>query len=794
MGKHTKRRDRSTPAPVAASVASSAASPGGEGTPAPAPRNAGWKVFVFALILGLVALGAYRNSFTGGWVMDNSMVLGEDPRIREFSRDNLHDIFTHGYWYPTFESDLYRPLTTLSYLLNYAVLDNGAQVEKVRQQYQAQNTPFDYSTLDDGAHLTGYHVVNFLLHWANIVLVLMIVRRLSGSLGLAALAAGIFAVHPINVEAVTNIVGRADLLATLSILLGGWCYIKAAGATGGWRVAWLAGAGLNALWGVFAKESAILICLFVFLYDMIWRWPALPGPTFGQRLRQAFVQFFLKGWVAVLLPALILIGVYFYWQLHSPVFGEIFADNPIAKADSFFQGRMTAIKVLGRYLALLVYPGTLSSDYSYNQIPLYGLGGSWENAQCWLALVVVAALLGLAFWVRRTRPLLAWGILMIFLMQILTANLLFPIGTIMAERTQYLPAVGYSVVAALFLAQLMSWMGAALSRWKIDGRAAQIVAAGVLGGLLLGALATRTTIRNQDWQDKFSLWKSMVAASPNSFKAYKGYANILWQEIQAKHTGDIKLEMQTLDQVIQLAEHGLSILDNPPLPLNKQDNTLYQDLGDDYRLKGQYLEQLGKPEEARQYYLKSLAVLLRARDVDHWVNLTSQETQRKRGRPENEIHDVGNFNIYVRLSLTYEKLGDPKNAEAAANYVVLLAPETTMGYRLVAMAYDQQGRTGDAVVEILQGLLLNMHEGGCWGDLKNFYQKLGVQPFPLTIQPESNTYQIHDEIPIVRDEINHAGVQLVKRIEEAKLFNDALIMKDTLITKMGVPAQMFDQK
>jgi hypothetical protein len=51
---------------------------------------------------------------------------------------------------------------------------------------------------------------------------------------------------------------------------------------------------------------------------------------------------------------------------------------------------MTAIKVLGHYLALLVYPATLSNDYSYNQIPLFGTAGTWDNAVAWISLAAMA--------------------------------------------------------------------------------------------------------------------------------------------------------------------------------------------------------------------------------------------------------------------------------------------------------------------------------------------------------------------------------------------------------------------
>src|SRR5581483_9848519 len=94
-------------------------------------------------IWGLLFL-AYSNSFHAGLVFDNASIIGEDPRIREVTPSNLKAIVHGKYWYGESPRGAmqFRPLTTLTYLLNYAVLGNG----------------------DDPA---GYHWLNLLLHALN---------------------------------------------------------------------------------------------------------------------------------------------------------------------------------------------------------------------------------------------------------------------------------------------------------------------------------------------------------------------------------------------------------------------------------------------------------------------------------------------------------------------------------------------------------------------------------------------------------------------------------------------------
>src|SRR5580658_9598387 len=78
----------------------------------------------FGALIAL-SLSAYANSFKNGFALD-SVPLMQDARIREVSAQNLRQILWHTYWWPTGEAGLYRPLTTLSWLFNYAVLGNGA--------------------------------------------------------------------------------------------------------------------------------------------------------------------------------------------------------------------------------------------------------------------------------------------------------------------------------------------------------------------------------------------------------------------------------------------------------------------------------------------------------------------------------------------------------------------------------------------------------------------------------------------------------------------------------------------
>ena len=133
----------------------------------PAWRRHAWRM----LALWALVLAAYSNSFRAGLVFDSAMVITGDTRIRAATPRNLGLILTEGYWHGNTTSGLYRPLTTASYLLNYAVFGNGT-------------------------HPAGYHWVNLALHAVNVSLVYLL-----GIFTFEAAAPGLGVVWPATVLA-----------------------------------------------------------------------------------------------------------------------------------------------------------------------------------------------------------------------------------------------------------------------------------------------------------------------------------------------------------------------------------------------------------------------------------------------------------------------------------------------------------------------------------------------------------------------------------------------------------------
>jgi protein O-mannosyl-transferase len=432
-------------------------------------------------MLWAFVLLAYSNSFQAALVFDNTPAILQDPRIRAATPENIGAILTQGYWHINPGSGLYRPVTTLSYLLNYAVLDNGTNP-------------------------AGYHWFNFALHGVNVSLVYALGILIFTEPWLAFAVAALWGLHPLLTESVTNIVGRADQLAAFSVLAGLLCYVRWASSNGRRKHWWLAAMLAAQAIGLFSKENAAVLPGILLLYDLTWS-------------RRETWRARLPAYAALALP----FAAFFY--IRSRVLTQTISTfserNPLADA-GFWTARLTAIKVIGKYLWLFLWPNHLSPDYSYAAIPLFGWKlSSWEDWKALVALTICLSVAALALrWWRAWKPVFFFaGFFFIALLP--TSSLVMVLASIMAERFLYLPAVG---LAGCLVAVVYAIGKRLSSTWPAALRTAQIAL-----GLAVFAFAARTYARNFDWHDELSLWNTAVRVVPSDARAHMNLGNALAQ-------------------------------------------------------------------------------------------------------------------------------------------------------------------------------------------------------------------------------------------------------------------------
>ena len=432
-----------------------------------------WRVLALWTLVGV----AYSDSWRAGLIFDNAPLILDDPRVHQATLHNAAEILTGDYWYGKSVSGLYRPLTTFTYLLNYAVLGNGPRP-------------------------AGYHAINLALHLGNVTLVYALGMLVFGEIDLAWALAALWGVHPLLTESVTNIVGRADLLMACGVIAGLLCYVKSASSSGRAKTAWLAAMVAAQTVGLFSKESAAVLPAMALLYDLTF------GKPGGWRRRA-------PAYAALLLPFAAYLCLRGAAHTHLQI---VFLENPLASV-GFWTARLTAIKVIGKLAWLFLWPVHLSADYSFNAVPVFGWRLDWEDAKALLALVLcLAGALAAVGW-RRSHRTASFFIGFFFVAIAPTANLVILIGSMMAERFLYLGSIGLAgcAVAALrLLSQRMSRRGLT---------ARQVVWSAT--GLICLAFAARTYARNLDWRDARALWTSALKVSPAAVLAHNNLGEVL---------------------------------------------------------------------------------------------------------------------------------------------------------------------------------------------------------------------------------------------------------------------------
>jgi len=676
--------------------------------------------------LALLTFLAYSNSFTAGFILDNKGALLGDPRIRELTSENLLLIFRHTSLWPNGEAGLYRPVTTLSYLFNYAVLGNAQQA-------------------------AGYHAINLLLHLANVFLVYALARRLLQEFWPPFFTAALWAVHPALTESVTNMIGRSDLLAALAILSGFLMYLRSTESNGWRKAAWLGGLTAVTTLGVFSKESAVIIVGVIALYEFTWWRERKP------------VRNLLLGCAATLAPIAVMLYQRFR-VLEASLPAEFpFTDNPITGA-GFWQGRVTALQVIARYLGLMIWPAHLSSDYSYAQIPLaHGASQYWVVGMGALAVALLVAAL-----YRRNRT--AFFLLCFSGIALSpTANLLFPIGTIMADRFLYVPAIG--LVACLVMA-----VDAAGKHVPVKHFAP--VALGVIA--IVGAI--RTWVRNADWHDQLSMAEASVQTSPNSFKVHRLLAATLRENAPPG---------ASLDRPIAEAERAVAILDALPDSLNTREP--YRLAGGFHLAKGDAWRERN-PALSVEEYRRALQLLQRSTAID---KSRREQYERKGGAEWARRHPGmagatrGDLDAPWMLAAAYWRLGQAPEATAAAKEALTFHSTEPEAYRQISSIFAGQGQIELAATALIEGGLITS-DMNFKADLVDLFRRAPDQGCALILGPGGPA--LNPACEEVHKPLCAAYIEAIKADLENNRWEAAGQHREELTQTYGCPAGPLDQE
>jgi protein O-mannosyl-transferase len=442
------------------------------------------ELYLSIAALALIIFLVYGNSLANEFVFDDKVIILENRLLRSLS--NIPHLLLSSY----------RPFRDVSHALDYAIWGEN---------------PF------------GYHLTNILIHTANSVMVLMLVRRFTGELLTAALAAAIFALHPIQTDGVTYISGRRDILFALFYLASFTVYLR-------YREnrSVISFVLFIFLWGcsLMSKEMGVTLPLFIFVWNFCNDWEETEGSWWKRPLRVTGRSLNRDKWFY--LPLVLALPAYIWYQAVIKGGSILVREGFQYWGGSFYTNLLLALRVHGWYLKQLVLP-TPIVQYKDS----FDISTTIWDWRVLLAILLLSLLLAAGCWALGRHKLMAFAIFSYFVM-LLPVSQIIPHHELLADHYLYLPMMSFALLAALAVRRIAA--GDETVRQLAYGTAA----------LLLVALSVMTYSRNRVWKDDLTLWQTNYKEVPRSIRAAsslaKAYTNTNPAKAEALYRQCIELD------------------------------------------------------------------------------------------------------------------------------------------------------------------------------------------------------------------------------------------------------------
>jgi hypothetical protein len=426
----------------------------------------GW--WGLALAVAALAIAASANSVVNGFTYDDVYLIAKSSRMH--TMDGWWREFAHTYWSEESGGDGYRPLTIIAFRAEWALGAGNPMV---------------------------FHIVNVVLHVTTAVAVFWLA---CGVLPLAAawIAAALYAVHPVHVEAIANVVGQSELAVAFLVTLTAALYIH--GRLAG-DITWKRWTAIGALYlaACLFKEHAIVTPLLLALAELTV--VRAGGRSVRQRLATLRPPFLV----------LLLIAAGYLWTRSAVVVEGLSGFKPYVvfqALDLSATNRvLTMIGAAPEWLRLFLWPARLMTEYA----PPYIEVAQGPSVSQLPGLLVLVGVVGLTAACWRRSPVTSFGLAWLIVTLLPASNFLVPAGFIIAERTLLLPSVG----AMIAVGSGIPWLYA-----LIEERAALRRVAGAALVVLIALGIGRSYTRNRAWHDNETLFRQGILDSPDSYRSH----------------------------------------------------------------------------------------------------------------------------------------------------------------------------------------------------------------------------------------------------------------------------------
>ncbi|MGD8986241.1 MAG: tetratricopeptide repeat protein, partial [Desulfobacteraceae bacterium] len=543
-------------------------------------------------------------------------------------------------------SSLYRPVACLSFALNYY-----------------------FGELD----VLGYHLVNIFIHFlASIFLFLFIYHTLNlpsittryadNAYPIALLATLLWAINPVQTQAVTFLVQRMASLVGMFYIMSMYFYLKARiHVKPGQKVLFFILCFSCFLMALGSKENAVMLPLSLSLYEIL-----LIQKITGKNLRKNLrILFAVAGAISILGFAYIYVrgGNIFY-----------FVGDYGFRPFTLWQRLLTEPRVIIFYISLLLYPMPHRLNIAHSiEISTSLL----EPITTLVSILLIVGAIVFVVFIARKRPLFSFCVLFFFLNHLVESTI-FPLELIFEHRN-YIPSM------LLFLPIAIGFWNL-LKRYTMKKSMKFIISLFII--LLLIGLGHSTFMRNFIWKNDKSLWMDAVDKSPDTSRPHHNLGKY-YQEI-----GDYEKAIHEYEKA----------LEKPETNRKGEAFVTYYNLGKIY-------SDLKDPKKASAFYKRAIAINPDyAPSYNNLAGIADRE-----GNYELAYNylfkafklEPGNPGVNFNLGFHYLREGQP---EKAIHHLHWLTNDKQFGDRVLlylGIAFKQDGQLGRAVTYLRRAVLKN---------------------------------------------------------------------------------------
>ncbi len=498
------------------------------------------QIFAFITLL-IIVLSIYSNTFNASWHFDDEPNITDNPALHltELSWRNLKKTFHASQLEP---DQIYRPVACLSFALNYYV---------------------------GGKDVFGYHLVNMAIHFlAAIFLYLfvyhtlnlprMIARYGPSSYSIALLSTLLWAINPIQTQAITYIVQRMASMAGMFYILSMYLYLKGRIATRSSRKSlFFSLCGISAVLAFGSKENAIMIPLSLFLYDLLF----FQGIT-RENLKKNLVIF------SIIALAVFAAGTIYYFSFTEAKFSSFF-DLYKIRPFTPWQRLLTQFRIIIFYISLIIYPMSTRLSLAHDIVISRSL---LDPPTTIVSMILIIGIIIGSIYLARREPLISFSVFFFLLNHVIESSIL-PLELVFEHRN-YIPSMLFFVPIAIGLLRAITYFSYKKSMKVIIALSITLVIIGE---------GHATFMRNFTWKNEESLWIDSVDKYPTLYRP---------QHNLSKYYQD----RNEIDKAIAGYERALGL---NAIDAKDEKAITYFNLGVIYFHK----EEFGK---AREYYLQAI--------------------------------------------------------------------------------------------------------------------------------------------------------------------------------------------